>query len=229
MPSRQKTISAADSGRDRRAEPARVRHGQQIKRAGKNHDAREKTPPRAGGKRLAFRQHEQHHGVDEMVKHGFFPDRRRAVLRERFFSPCAPNAPSATARNPIAGRAICVWPCRAFHLFSAKRRARCCNCVRDRCLPALRATRSARCCRASGRPFTSWPSRNGGLPCLCRPSPDKLAVLFHFVKRLDEFILLDEIRHRRRGKCRPARPRWRCAWPAGFFRRAFQRLCRRFF
>src|SRR5258708_2724775 len=57
-----------------------VRDGQQIKRAGKNHDAREKTPPCAGHKWFSPRDRKQHNGVDEVVEDGLLPDRRGSVL-----------------------------------------------------------------------------------------------------------------------------------------------------
>ena len=61
----------------------RVDDRQQVKRAGEKENADEKTPPRHRRKRLALRQHEQHHGVDEMIKHRRFPNAGHAVLREQ--------------------------------------------------------------------------------------------------------------------------------------------------
>ena len=64
-----------------------VRHRQQIQRTGKQADAGEKTPPCHRWKRLALRQHEQHHRVDEMIKHRLFPDTGHSILREQLLQP----------------------------------------------------------------------------------------------------------------------------------------------
>jgi len=80
-PAGQKTDSA-----DRRdgAQPARPGGGQQIKRAGKNHDARQKAPPRSGGRWLPSGQHKQHDGMKQMVRSRCLPNRRRSILRQDF-------------------------------------------------------------------------------------------------------------------------------------------------
>src|SRR5674476_187311 len=79
-PARQKTHAAH---RRHRAEPARVCHRQQIKRAGENEYSREKTPPCERRKRFSFREQKQHHHVDEMVENRLVPDCRRAVVSEQ--------------------------------------------------------------------------------------------------------------------------------------------------
>jgi len=76
---------AAD-GRDG-PEPMRVLDHQQIKRAGEEANADEKTPPRHFRKRFALCQHKQHYRVDEMIKHGLIPNGRRAILREQLLKP----------------------------------------------------------------------------------------------------------------------------------------------
>ena len=69
------------------AQPVRVGHRQQIKRAGKNHNARQKTPPRPGGQRFPLRQHKQHDGVNQMVKDSSFPNRCGSILRQNVLQP----------------------------------------------------------------------------------------------------------------------------------------------
>jgi len=57
---------------------------QQIKRAGEEDNAGEKSPPGHRAKRLTVGQNEQHDRVDKMVKHRLFPDGGGAVLRQDF-------------------------------------------------------------------------------------------------------------------------------------------------
>ena len=51
--------------------PMLIGHRQQVEGAGKNHDARQKAPPSETRERLAFSEHEQHDGVDKVIKDSF--------------------------------------------------------------------------------------------------------------------------------------------------------------
>ncbi len=71
-------------GRDG-AEPMLIGQRQQVEGAGKNQDTRQKTPPGKPRERLAFGQHEQHDGVDKVVKDSLFPNLGGPVLDKQRF------------------------------------------------------------------------------------------------------------------------------------------------
>lgn len=94
MPSRARRLQQQPAPADKKthaadrrdgAEPKDVCDGEHVKGAGEKENADKKTPPWAWLKRLSLRQDEQHHGMDEMVEHGFFPDGDCAVLGEQCF------------------------------------------------------------------------------------------------------------------------------------------------
>ena len=64
--------------------------GEQIERAGEEENADEKAPPGERLEGLSLGQDEEHDGVDEMIKGGFFPNVHGTVLDEDgFHSMCA--------------------------------------------------------------------------------------------------------------------------------------------
>ena len=60
---------------------------------GEKEDSRQETPPGDCPERFSFRQYEQHHRADEVIKHRLSPDGRRAVLRKQIFKPMRAESP----------------------------------------------------------------------------------------------------------------------------------------
>src|ERR1035437_3311039 len=153
-PARQKTHAA---NRRHRAEPARVCHRQQIKRAGENHDSRQKTPPRERRKRFSFREQKQHHRVDVMVENRLVPDYRRAVVSEQILQRVRPER--AQHHGEKSRRRRDARGCGRIHFVSAAAAARCCN-SRSRKVSSGAVAHAGNQRSPSSCPlFTRWPSR----------------------------------------------------------------------
>src|ERR1051325_10722435 len=82
QPANEKTDAAKRSDR---SQPADIRERQHIERTGKQQDAREKADPGSASQGRSRREHEEHHGVNEMIEHRLLPDRRGVMPREDFF------------------------------------------------------------------------------------------------------------------------------------------------